>query len=59
MTRTWIKSSYSGGNSGACVELAVSEPTIPVRDSKTAADDGPVVEFGRPAFAGFLAAVRV
>ncbi|MFJ4439742.1 DUF397 domain-containing protein [Streptomyces sp. NPDC088923] len=57
MTRTWIKSNYSGGNSGNCVELAASEPTIPVRDSKTAADDGPVVEFSRPAFLRFLRAV--
>ncbi|MFD6154119.1 MULTISPECIES: DUF397 domain-containing protein [unclassified Streptomyces] len=59
MPRKWAKSSYGGGNSGACVEVAVAEPTVPVRDSRTATDNGPVIEFGRPAFAGFLAAVRV
>ncbi|MFJ5091832.1 DUF397 domain-containing protein [Streptomyces sp. NPDC088674] len=58
MGRTWIKSSRSGGNSGNCVEVAMGEADVPVRDSKRA-DNGPVIEFTRPAFASFLADVRV
>ncbi|MDT0417779.1 DUF397 domain-containing protein [Streptomyces sp. DSM 41982] len=58
MGRTWIKSSRSGGNSGNCVEVAMGEAVVPVRDSKRA-DNGPVIEFTRPAFASFLADVRV
>jgi Domain of unknown function (DUF397) len=30
----WRKSSYSGGNGGACVEVASQDGTILVRDSK-------------------------
>ncbi|WP_436774731.1 DUF397 domain-containing protein [Yinghuangia sp. YIM S09857] len=30
----WRKSSYSGGNGGECVEVAVGEPGLLVRDSK-------------------------
>ncbi|MFJ4439937.1 DUF397 domain-containing protein [Streptomyces sp. NPDC088923] len=54
---TWVKSSYSGADGGDCVEVAVGERTMPVRDSKRA-DGGPMIEFGRPAFARFLASVR-
>ncbi|WP_432160621.1 DUF397 domain-containing protein [Streptomyces sp. NRRL F-5630] len=56
--RQWTKSSYSGGNGGDCVEVAIGERAVPVRDSKRSSD-GPVIEFGLSAFAGFLAAVRV
>ncbi|MFJ4439741.1 DUF397 domain-containing protein [Streptomyces sp. NPDC088923] len=55
--RQWTKSSYSGGNGGDCVEVAVGEGAVPVRDSKRA-DDSPVINFGRSAFAAFLGAVR-
>ncbi|NEA41998.1 DUF397 domain-containing protein [Streptomyces sp. SID11385] len=54
--RTWTKSSYSGADNGDCVEIAFGEPVIPVRDSKRA-ESGPVVEFGREAFAAFLGSV--
>ncbi|WP_043255701.1 DUF397 domain-containing protein [Streptomyces sp. Tu6071] len=54
--RTWTKSTYSGGDNGNCVEIAFGEPIIPVRDSKRA-DESPVVEFGREAFAAFLGSV--
>ncbi|WP_329066713.1 DUF397 domain-containing protein [Streptomyces sp. NBC_01429] len=30
----WFKSSYSGGEGGACVEVATRPTTIHVRDSK-------------------------
>lgn len=32
--RTWRKSSYSGGGSGNCVEVAHSLDRVAVRDSK-------------------------
>ncbi|EDY44384.1 DUF397 domain-containing protein [Streptomyces sp. SPB074] len=54
---TWVKSSYSGADGGDCVELAVGERTMPVRDSKCAGS-GPVIEFGRAAFGRFLESVR-
>ncbi|NJA55285.1 DUF397 domain-containing protein, partial [Streptomyces sp. NEAU-H3] len=47
-SRRWVKSSYSGADNGSCVELAVGEAALPVRDSKWG-DDSPVVEFGREA----------
>ncbi|MFJ4697674.1 MULTISPECIES: DUF397 domain-containing protein [unclassified Streptomyces] len=53
----WIKSSYSGASGGDCVEIALGEPSVPIRDSKRA-EDGPVIEFGRPAFTVFLTGVR-
>ncbi|MEU6371716.1 DUF397 domain-containing protein [Streptomyces sp. NPDC046909] len=37
----WFKSSYSGSQGDDCVEIAIAEQTVHVRDSKDA---------GRPAF---------
>jgi hypothetical protein len=34
MTRTFVKSSWSGGNGGECVEWAVTRTGVHVRDSK-------------------------
>lgn len=31
---TWVKSSYSGNEGGACLEVATTPATIHVRDSK-------------------------
>ncbi|PAZ09774.1 DUF397 domain-containing protein [Streptomyces sp. SA15] len=31
----WFKSSYSGNEGGACIEVAVAPGTVHVRDSKT------------------------
>lgn len=31
---TWFKSSYSGNEGGACLEVAVTPGTIHIRDSK-------------------------
>jgi hypothetical protein len=31
----WFKSSYSGNEGGACVEVAVEPGTVHIRDSKT------------------------
>ena len=30
----WVKSSYSGGNGGECVEVALTPASVHVRDSK-------------------------
>ncbi|MGW3522447.1 DUF397 domain-containing protein [Streptomyces olivaceus] len=38
---TWQKSSYSGNEGGACVEVAIDTAVIRVRDSK---------DVGRPSF---------
>jgi hypothetical protein len=48
----WRKSSYSTGNGGNCVELAVSPFTTVVRDSKNSA--GPILTFDHPAWVTFL-----
>ncbi|TWP50626.1 DUF397 domain-containing protein [Lentzea tibetensis] len=47
----WRKSSYSGGQESDCLEVAPGR----VRDSK---NPGPVLDFSRTAFAGFVAAVK-
>lgn len=52
----WRKSSYSGGASGNCAEVAAVPGAVLVRDSKD--KDGPVLAFGRQAWEAFAAAVR-
>ncbi|MGE9696886.1 DUF397 domain-containing protein [Streptomyces sp. NRRL F-5630] len=56
----WFKSSYSGNNGGACLEVAAdlvaSRGVVPVRDSKCVA--GPVLAVALSAFAGFVAGVK-
>jgi hypothetical protein len=51
----WKKSSRSSASS-ACVEVAVLDGAVAVRDSKD--PHGPVLVFGADEWAGFLAAVR-
>jgi hypothetical protein len=56
MTRTWRKSSYSGGN-GACVEVMSPVPeTLMVRDSKAAA--GPRLGFPAGSWTAFVDALE-
>ncbi|MFF9335470.1 DUF397 domain-containing protein [Streptomyces albogriseolus] len=50
---TWFKSSHSGTNGGDCVEVAVREDTVYVRDSK-AVEAGPVLRVGRDPWAAFM-----
>ena len=51
---TWHKSSYSGGQGGDCLEVAVDHPTlIPVRDSKTA-PRGAMLVFRPEAWSAFV-----
>jgi uncharacterized protein DUF397 len=53
--KTWIKSSYSGGN-GACVEVKSPAPTtVAVRDSKD--PEGPSLGFAPEAWTAFVADV--
>jgi len=40
----WRKSSYSGGASGNCVEVAAADRTVAVRDSQD--PKGPLLTFG-------------
>jgi hypothetical protein len=51
----WRKSSYSGNNGGACIEVA-ADRTVAVRDSKDSG--GPVLTFGLQAWAAFTAHVK-
>ncbi len=59
----WRKSSYSGGNGGACVEVAVvpgskegSDYVITMRDSKD--PDGPVLTFTPDEWKAFTLGVQ-
>ncbi|WP_416980495.1 DUF397 domain-containing protein [Streptomyces sp. T028] len=50
----WIRSSYSGGAGGECVEVAACPQTIHVRDSKDTARRGLAVDAAAwTAFVGF------
>ena len=48
----WIKSSYSGGDGGECVEVASTAEAVLVRDLKD--KDGPRLAFGRAEWSEFL-----
>ncbi|MER7404019.1 DUF397 domain-containing protein [Streptomyces sp. NPDC000070] len=50
---TWLKSSYSGGSGGDCLETAHAHAAlVPVRDSKH--PSGQVLLFTTPAWCAFL-----
>ncbi|KUN34146.1 DUF397 domain-containing protein [Streptomyces longwoodensis] len=52
----WSKSSYSGSEGGACLEVAVTPHTIHVRDSKTAPDHhAPTLHITPATWTDFLA----
>ncbi|MFI1800902.1 DUF397 domain-containing protein [Streptomyces sp. NPDC020379] len=48
----WVKSSYSGGAGGNCIEVATRPQTIHIRDSKRA--HGPRLSIPRAAWADFI-----
>lgn len=50
---TWFKSSYSGGDGDSCIEVAVSEATVHVRDSKV--EEGPRLALTPASWALFVA----
>jgi Domain of unknown function (DUF397) len=53
----WRKSSYSGGNGGACVEMAVlPDGSRAVRDSKD--PDGPKLTFAADEWLAFTAGMK-
>ncbi|WP_328916295.1 MULTISPECIES: DUF397 domain-containing protein [unclassified Streptomyces] len=54
---TWVKSSYSEGNGGECVEVAPGFPgLLPVRDSKN--PEGPALVFPASAWSAFITDVK-
>ncbi|WP_370419500.1 DUF397 domain-containing protein [Streptomyces sp. QH1-20] len=53
---TWFKSSYSGSEGGACVEVANLPTIIHVRDSKV--PDGPRLTLSPEAWSAFTAFAR-
>ena len=59
-TLRWVKSTYSGGEGGQCIEWApnrvATTGTVPVRDSKD--PSGPTLVFPAAAFAAFVRAVK-
>ncbi|WFE39037.1 DUF397 domain-containing protein [Micromonospora sp. WMMD998] len=53
----WRKSTKSGNNGGACVEVAANLPgVVAVRDSKD--EHGPALVFAPATFATFVSAVK-
>jgi hypothetical protein len=52
----WRKSSYSGGASGNCADVANVPGAVLIRDSKD--PHGPVLAFGRETWETFAAAVK-
>ncbi|MER5256294.1 DUF397 domain-containing protein [Streptomyces sp. NPDC002855] len=52
----WFKSTYSGSNETECVEVAVRNTHVYIRDSKRPADRHFVVD--AHAWAGFVASLR-
>lgn len=59
-TPQWVKSSYSNGEGGGCVEWAPAvvavDGVVPVRDSKD--PDGPRLVFSAAGWRAFVAGVR-
>lgn len=56
MSSAWRKSSYSGNNTGSCVEVGTAD-TVLIRDT-TQHGLGPVLTVPAGAWSAFLATVR-
>jgi hypothetical protein len=52
----WRKSSYSGSNGGACVEVGTVGPAVAVRDSMH--PDGPLLTFALATWRAFTHQVK-
>ncbi|MEW2076612.1 DUF397 domain-containing protein [Streptomyces sp. NPDC012403] len=52
----WVRSSYSNGAGGECVECATSDGRIHLRDSKEV--EGPVIAVGHDTWASFVQTIR-
>ncbi|MFC9425452.1 DUF397 domain-containing protein [Streptomyces sp. NPDC056987] len=56
-TNRWRKSTHSGPEAGACLEVLDNHPTgVPVRDSKT--PHAPTLLFPPPHWSSFITAVK-
>ena len=53
----WFKSSFSGAGGNACVEVAVVDGGVAVRDSKDPC--GPALEFTTVEWLAFVAGARI
>jgi len=53
----WFKASYSDGEGGACVEVALTLTTTHIRDTKLPADS-PQLKVRAPAWSAFISAVQ-
>lgn len=54
MAEVWRKSSHSGPPNGDCVEVAITDERVGVRDSKNA--DGPRLAFPRATWRAYIQA---
>ncbi|MEU4209059.1 DUF397 domain-containing protein [Streptomyces sp. NPDC026206] len=52
MKLSWFRSSYSGSDGSACVEVATAPDTVRLRDSKR--KDGPHLSIPAAAWADFI-----
>ncbi|MFD7688356.1 DUF397 domain-containing protein [Streptomyces sp. NPDC059781] len=52
----WFRSSYSNGAGGECVECAIRDDRIRIRDSKDM--EGPTITVGHDAWAPFVRTIR-
>lgn len=52
MELAWFKSSYSGSEGDSCVEIAIGEPAVHVRDSKDVSR--PSLAVGHAGWASFV-----
>ena len=52
----WRKSSYSGGDTGQCVELASLDGSVGIRDSKN--PQNPHIEVGREALSSLIGRIK-
>ncbi|MGW7303060.1 MULTISPECIES: DUF397 domain-containing protein [unclassified Streptomyces] len=55
-TLSWVKSSYSDGEGGQCLEVALTSSTVHLRDSKS--PEAPHVTVVSSAWADFLRAIK-
>ena len=56
MNLQWRKATYSSGNGGNCIEVAATDQTVAVRDSKD--PDGPRLTFEALAWQAFAAKIK-
>jgi len=52
----WRKSSYSGDNGGACIEVGTTGPAVAVRDSQD--QNGPQLAFAANAWQAFASQLK-